>query len=197
MKTEAVEENVCDICGSAGEESEMAPLAGLGACSRCRTGDVQPVMDALGYENDVRAFHSHSASGGGGADHVQVDLQRPHAGLELELDCHRQKGAHGWFARFMKKTDPEIGIEEFDDNVFLEFSEEHEAAVLSLLSNQGVRQAISWLAGAGCGVSLVGRSMTVGAMAWNKSNLPALDDVARYTLALAIHMDRFSSSYTD
>jgi hypothetical protein len=192
MSTPDETRNACELCGAAVGADQLEPLAGLAACGDCRTGDMEAAVRTLGYEIERRQFSPYSPMAGSSGEHVQVDIQRPYLGLELEVRFVRQRGSHGWFARLFNKTDPEIGIAEFDDHVLIEVEPEHEHGMSQLLQSPGARAAILWLVGHGCSANLVGRSMTVASVAWTKAGLPDVNDVARYTVALGIHLDRLA-----
>jgi hypothetical protein len=176
----------CAFCAIEQDTAELAPLAGLAACSRCRAGDLEAAIEAHGFEVEHERYHG-KRSGTGWQAHVEVKRSnRPDLVAHLEAE----PGFDNWFTRLFRKADPEIGVEDFDRQVRIEVEAEHEDALRVALGTPGAREAVVRLVGLGCGVSLNRALVSTGAAAYTEAGLPSLAEMTTYIVALAVHIDR-------
>lgn len=118
----------CGLCMS--ESEQGGPWLGLGwVCQRCRSGDLDPLVERWGLEADTtRSAEDRRV--------WLVRVQRPTpivatAALALEQLGHKARKLFG-------KKDPEVGDEGFDDRIWVEADQ----GALDLLQDATVRAAV-------------------------------------------------------
>jgi hypothetical protein len=182
----------CALCRVEVRTAELAPLTGLDACERCRTGEIAAAIEAWELLEEHKRYHFHSSTGGGSGWQLQVEVKRP-SWVEIHASFSAEPGFDNWFTRIFRKKDPEVGVEAFDEAVRIEVEEEYRATLIELLAGPGPREAVAWLAASGCGSSIGFTSVSAGARVFLESSLPDLDEVRRHLVALSVHLERFAA----
>ena len=76
------------------------------------------------------------------------------------------KGADTWLGRLFRKPDPEVGFEELDRRIRIVLEERYEPTAKAFLQSAEARE-------------------------YFRSNVPELDEMMPYVVALAVHLERF------
>lgn len=179
----------CALCREERDQAELEPLAGLPACERCRSGELEAALAAHELSEEHKRYYFHSPTGGGSGWRCHVEIKRP-TRPELIASMKAESGFDNWFSRLFRKADPQIGVEDFDKQVKIEVDPEHEDALRAALEPPGAREAVIQLIGRGCSVSLFMSLVSTGVETWTEDGLPPLAELRKYIVALAVHLER-------
>ncbi|MBU1220940.1 hypothetical protein KKF34_15035 [Myxococcota bacterium] len=181
---------VCHFCND-NINKEFAYF-GLTLCEECFSGDVIKIMENHGHRFSIRKYEVKNRNANHSPPHTfQIDLIRPQT-FFIEMQFHKQNGPHGFLTRLFSGKDPEIGIQEFDDNVKINVPNDQLPLLKRFLLHEQRRELIVWITQHDLSLSIVGTSLTSGRKLELPRFDPSVDELARALVALGVHMAQFA-----
>lgn len=180
----------CELCGVEVAENGLVRIALLAMCHRCGKGELDAGLSAWGMEETHRMWVEPKSMDNSENHNLSVEVRRP-----TEIDLHATMSEENFTDKvkaFFGRGDPKLGEKDFDDLVKVDVEQAFEPMLMVLLEHDGVRMAIGDLVAMGCTVDVGNHAVSSNIRNWILRELPPLDGVLLATVALAVHVERFS-----
>ena len=181
----------CALCGKETPAEELESLAGLEACSICRSGDLDEAIRVQGLREDTLIIDAKKGSPSDKDDGFQIMLT---FSTPLEIDAVlRAEAPINWFTKLFRKPDPEIGYEEFDRAVHVSVDEASRPPLEGILASPGAREAVMRLVGMRCKVVLFNSTVDAVVREWDIRNVPPIEEARKHIVALAMYVQEYAT----
>ena len=105
----------CALCRQETTIDELAAVAGLDACTKCRSGELDDAIRVHGFEEYLLVIDSKTTTSSSKDDGFVLELSIPRS-LEVEAVLSAEWPIN-WFTKLFRTPDPEVGFEAFDRSV--------------------------------------------------------------------------------